>query len=46
VHTGFWWGDLRERDHSEYQNVDGYENVKMYLQEVEWGKGMNWIDLA
>jgi hypothetical protein len=23
VHTGFWWGDLRERDHLEDHGIDG-----------------------
>ena len=23
VYTGFWWGNLRERDHSEDPGVDG-----------------------
>jgi hypothetical protein len=23
VHTGFWWGDLREGDHLEDPDVDG-----------------------
>jgi hypothetical protein len=23
VHTGFWWGDLREKDHLENLGVDG-----------------------
>jgi hypothetical protein len=23
VHTGFWWGDLREGDHLEDPGVDG-----------------------
>jgi hypothetical protein len=41
VHTGFWWGDLREggllplglpRHRWE-------DNIKMYLQEVGWGEG-------
>jgi hypothetical protein len=23
VHTGFWWGNLREKDHLEDPGVDG-----------------------
>jgi hypothetical protein len=23
VHTGFWWGNLKERDHLEYPGIDG-----------------------
>jgi hypothetical protein len=23
VHKGFWWGDLRERDHLEGLSIDG-----------------------
>jgi hypothetical protein len=23
VHTGFWWGELRERDHLEDRGIDG-----------------------
>jgi len=23
VHTGFWWGNLRERDHLEDPGIDG-----------------------
>ena len=23
MHTGFWWGNLRERDNLEYPGVDG-----------------------
>jgi len=44
VHTGFWWGDLSERDHSEDLGID--ENgSKMALQEAGW-ECMDWIDLA
>ena len=24
----------------------GEDNIKMNLQEVRWGRGMDWIDLA
>jgi len=23
MHTGFWWGNLRERDHFEYPGLNG-----------------------
>jgi hypothetical protein len=36
VHTAFWWGNLRERDHSEELGVDGrIIPVKMDLKEIE-----------
>ena len=35
VHTGFWWRNLRERDHLKNPGIDGREdNIKMDLQEV------------
>jgi hypothetical protein len=44
VHTGFWWGNLKERGHVENLDVDG-DNIKIDLQEVGW-EGMDWIPLA
>ena len=44
VYTGFWWGNLRERDHLKDPGVEG-DNIKMDLQELGCG-GMDWIDLA
>jgi len=44
VHTGFWLGDIRERNHLEDPDVDGW-SLKMCLQE-EGCEGMDWIDLA
>ena len=32
VLTGFWWGELKERDHLEEIMVDGEDNVKIYLK--------------
>jgi hypothetical protein len=33
VHTGFWWGNMRGRDHLE-DDVDVEDNIKMHLQQV------------
>jgi len=44
VHTGFWWGDLSERDHLEDLGVDE-DSIKMDIQDVGW-ECMDWIDLA
>ena len=43
VHTGFWWGDLGERDHMEYLNVRE-SKLKLNLQELGW-RDMDWIDI-
>jgi hypothetical protein len=45
MHTGFWWGDLREGDYLEDLGV----NERIILEWIikEWdGRGMDWIDLA
>jgi hypothetical protein len=36
VHTGSWWGDLRERDLLG-RLMHRWEDNKMDLQEVGWG---------
>jgi hypothetical protein len=45
AYTGFWWGNLRERDHLEDQGF----NLRIILRWI-FGKwdvgGMDWIDLA
>ena len=43
--TGFWWGNLRERDQLEDPDIDGSINSKIELQDVGCG-GMDWIDVA
>jgi hypothetical protein len=41
VHTGFWWGDLREGDHLEDPYIDGRVTLKCIFK-----GGMQWIDLS
>jgi hypothetical protein len=45
MYTGFWWGNLRERDHVEDPGVIWEDNIKMDLQEVGWGTwtGLIWL---
>jgi hypothetical protein len=44
VHTGFWWGTLRERDHFEDAGVDGRLILRWIFR--KWEGGRDWIDLA
>jgi hypothetical protein len=44
VHTGFWWGDLREGDHLGDPSVDGRIILKWIFK--QWDGGMGWIELA
>jgi len=44
VYTGFWWRNLRERDHLEYQGVDGRIILRRNFR--KWDGGMYWIDMV
>jgi hypothetical protein len=41
--TGYWWGNLRERDHWGDPVVDGWIVLIWIFQEVGGG-GMDWIE--
>jgi hypothetical protein len=44
VHTGFWWGNLREEDHLEDPGIDKATVLKWIVKKR--AGGMEWIDLA
>jgi hypothetical protein len=39
VHTGLWWGNLRERDHLEYLGLDVRIIIKWIFE--KWDGGMD-----
>jgi hypothetical protein len=41
VHTGFWWGNLREGDHLEDPDVDGRITLTWMFE--KWNRFMDWI---
>jgi len=44
VHVGFWWGNLKERDHLEDLGIDGTIILKYIFK--KWDEVMDWFDLA
>jgi hypothetical protein len=44
VYTGFWRGNLMERDHLEESDVDGRILLRWIFR--KWDGDIDWIDLA
>jgi len=44
VHTGFWWGNMKERAHLEDPDVDGRIILKWIFK--KWNGDIDWINLA
>jgi len=43
VYTGFWWGNLRERDHLEGPDVDGSVVLRWIFRNWDEGIWTGWI---
>jgi len=46
VCTGFWWGNLRERDYLEDLCVRRRIILRWAFRKWDVGGGMDWLDLA
>ena len=44
VHTGFWWGNLRDENRLKNLGVDGRIILKCIFE--KWVDSIEWIDLA
>jgi hypothetical protein len=44
VHTRFWWGRPEGKRPFGRPRLRWWDNIKMYLQDVEWGWGEHGLD--
>ena len=45
MHIGFWWEDMKERNHLEDIGVDGRILLKPIFKKWYGGYGLDWTDL-
>ena len=45
IHTGFWWGNLRERDHLDESGIDGRILLRWIFRKWDVGTltGLIWL---
>jgi hypothetical protein len=43
VHTGFWWANLRERDHLEHLSIDGKVILKWFFKQGDGDMDWNYL---
>ena len=41
MYTGFWWGNLRERDQLEYPDIDGRIILRWIFKKWDGGHGLD-----
>jgi hypothetical protein len=48
VYTGFWWGNLSERDHLEDPDIDGRIILRWIFRKLEEvvGTGWSWLRIG
>jgi len=44
VHTGFWWGKLRKRDHLEDPGIGGRIILRLIFR--KWNRGRHGLDYS
>jgi len=48
LYTGFWWGNLRERDHLEEPGADGRVILRCIFKKWDWEArtGLIWLRIC